>query len=215
MLVVGEIAVAATLLAGGALMTQSFLPLQKIDLGFRPDRLLTVELPLSPVRHERQTESRVRLIEEVLERVSPLPGVVGAGLTTNVPLQRGVQLDSVFEVEGRPRANSADVPITSHRLVSPGYLEALGVTVERGRLLDERDRAGSPLVAVVSRELVRQAWPGGDPLGKRIRRVRAGQPGPWMTVVGVVKDVREDRFGFRPVGPSGTCPTHSRSARFR
>jgi putative ABC transport system permease protein len=112
----------------------------------------------------------------------------------------------VFEVEGRPRANPADVPITSHRLVSPGYLEALGVTLEKGRLLDERDRGGSPLVAVVSQELVRQALQGEDPLGKRIRRLRAGHPGPWMTIVGVVKDVREDRFGFRAPRPVWYLP---------
>jgi len=123
-----------------------------------------------------------------------------------VPLQRGVLLDSVFEVEGRPRVNPADVPITSHRLVSPGYLETLGVTLENGRLPDERDVHGSPLVAVVSRELARQAWPGEDPVGKRIRRMRSGQAGPWMEVVGVVKDVREDRFGFRSVRPVWYLP---------
>jgi putative ABC transport system permease protein len=204
-LVVGEIAVAATLLAGGALTTRSFLHLRRLDLGFRPDRLLTMELPLSRVRYEEQ-EPRTRFVQDVLQRVRSLPGVVGAGITTNVPLQRGVLLDSIFEVDGRPRANPADVPITSHRLVSAGYLETLGVTVEAGRLLDERDLAGSPLVAVVSRELARQAWPGEDPLGKRIRRVRAGQPGPWMAVVGVVRDVREDRFGFRSARPVWYLP---------
>jgi putative ABC transport system permease protein len=137
-------------------------------------------------------------MEQVLERVRALPGVVAAGMTLNVPLQRGVVLDSVFEVEGRPRARESEVPITSHRLVSPGYLETLGVMLVKGRLLDERDREGALPVAVVSEELVRQAWPGEeDPLGKRIRRLRAGERGPWMTVVGVVKDVKEDRFGFR------------------
>ncbi len=137
---------------------------------------------------------------------------MGAGFTTNVPLQRGVQLDSVFEVEGRPRANPADVPITSHRLVSPGYLETLGVTLESGRLLDESDREGRPLVAVVTRELARQAWPGGDALGRRVRRLRAGQPGPWMTVVGIVKDVREDRFGFRAARPVWYLPFAQQAA---
>jgi putative ABC transport system permease protein len=205
LLVVGEIAVAATLLAGGALMTRSFLRLQEIDLGFRPDGLVTMELPLSPSRYERQ-DARTRLVEQVLARVRGLPGVEGAGTTTNIPLQRGVLLDSVFEVEGRPPADPGEVPITSHRLVSPGYLETLGVTLVRGRLLDERDHAGSRLVAVVSEELVRKAWPGEDPLGKRVRRLRAGQPGPWMTVVGVVEDVREDRFGFRAPRPVWYLP---------
>jgi putative ABC transport system permease protein len=205
MLVVGEIAVAATLLVGGALMTRSFVRLQQIDLGFRPDGLVTMELPLSPVRYEGH-DARARLVDEVLARVRAVPGVEGAGTTTNVPLQRGVLLDSVFEVEGRLPASPGEVPITSHRLVSAGYLQTLGVKLERGRLLDERDRAGSPLVAVVSEELVRQAWPGQEPLGKRVRRLRAGQPGPWMTVVGVVKDVREDRVGFRAPRPVWYLP---------
>jgi putative ABC transport system permease protein len=136
-------------------------------------------------------------MEQVLERVKALRGVVSAGMTTNVPMQWGVTLDSVFEVEGRPRTNPADVPITAHRLVSPGYTETLGVELLRGRFLDERDHASALPVAVVSEELVRQAWPGEDPIGKRVRRLRAGVAGPWMTVVGVVKDVKEDRQNAR------------------
>jgi putative ABC transport system permease protein len=93
--------------------------------------------------------------------------------------------------------NPSEVPITSHRVVSPGYLETIGVTLLKGRLLDEHDRGGSLPVAVVTEEFARQAWPGGDPIGKRIQRVRPGQEFPWMTVVGVVKDVKEDRFNFR------------------
>ena len=67
----------------------------------------------------------------------------------------------------------------------------------RGRLIDESDRAGKPLVVVISEELARQGWPGEDPLGKRIKRVRPGQDFPWMTVIGVVKDVKEDLFNYR------------------
>jgi putative ABC transport system permease protein len=204
-LVACEIAVAVTLLAGGGLMTKSFLHLRQLDLGFRPERLMTVEIPLSPLRHET-VESRARFVQDLLRKVRTVPGVLLAGITTNVPLQRGVLLDSVFDVQGRPRANPADVPITAHRLVSPGYLETLGVVLEAGRFLDEYDRDGSPLVVVVSRELARQAWPDEDPLGKRIRRVRSGEAGPWMVVVGVVKDVKEDRFGFRSARPAWYLP---------
>jgi putative ABC transport system permease protein len=195
-LVVGEIAVAATLLVGAGLMVQSFGRLQRTELGFRPDDLLTMELPLSPARHAG-TAPQARFMEQVLDRVRTVPGVVSAGMTLNVPMQRGVTLDSVFEVEGRAPASPAEVLITAHRLVSPGYMETLGVSLTKGRFLDEHDRADAPPVVVVSEELVRQAWPGEDPLGKRIRRRRAGVPGPWMSVVGVVRDVKEDRFGFR------------------
>ena len=132
--------------------------------------------------------------------------MLAAGITTNVPMQRGTTLDSVFEVEGHAPPRPSEVPITAHRAVSPGYAEALGVTLLEGRLLDANDQQRALPVAVVSAELVRQSWPGEDPIGKRLRRVRAGQRGPWMTVVGVVKDVKEDRFNFRIARPVWYVP---------
>ena len=110
-------------------------------------------------------------------------------------------------MEGRPPVNPADIPITAHRLVSPDYLKTLGVTLISGRLLDERDRAESLPVVVISEELARQAWPGEDPLGKRIKRGRPEQTDrPWMTVVGLVKDVKEDLFNFRIARPAWYLP---------
>jgi len=151
-------------------------------------------LPASKYSEYRQ---RIAFVDQVLERVKILPGVLSAGTTTNIPLEREIAYDSVFSVEGRPPVNPNDVPITSHRLVSPGYLKTLGVTLIKGRLIDESDRAGKPPVVVISEELARQAWPGEDPLGKRIKRVRPNQDFPWMTVIGVVKDVKEDLFNYR------------------
>jgi putative ABC transport system permease protein len=133
----------------------------------------------------------------VLERIRNLPGVVAAGTTTNIPLEQEIAFDAIFDVEGRPPANPNEVPITSHRVVTPGYLETLGVTLLKGRSIDKNDRAESLAVVVVSQEFARQAWPGQDAIGKRVRRVRAGQTFPWMTVVGVVKDVKEDLFNYR------------------
>jgi len=140
---------------------------------------------------------RVAFVDRILERVRNLTGVISAGTTTNIPLEREIAYDSVFDVEGRPRPNPNDIPITSNRLVSPDYLKTLGVTLIKGRLIEESDRAGSLPVVVVSEELARQAWPGEDPLGKRIKRLRADQNLPSMTVVGVVKDVKEDLFNYR------------------
>jgi putative ABC transport system permease protein len=204
-LVVAEVAIAAALLVGGGLLLRSFQRLQDVDLGFRPDGLLMIELPLSPTRYPTLPK-RARFVEEVLSRVGTLPQVVAAGTTTNVPMQRGTTLDSIFEVEGRPNTDPSQVPITAHRLVSPGYPATLGVKLVAGRLLDESDREGSLPVAVVSEELVRQAWPSEDAIGKRVRRVRAGERGPWMTVVGVVRDAKEDRFNFRVRRPVWYLP---------
>jgi putative ABC transport system permease protein len=204
-LVVAEVAVAATLLVGGALMAQSFHRLERIQLGFRPEHLLMVELPLSAAKYEK-LEARVELIDRVLERVRALPGVSAAGMTSNVPMQRGTTIDSVYEVEGRPRTDPTEVPITAHRLVSGGYEETLGLRLTAGRFLDDHDRPGTLPVVVVSEELARQSWPGENPIGKRVRRIRAGERGPWMTVVGVVKDVKEDRFNFRIARPVWYAP---------
>src|SRR5436190_539709 len=195
-LIVAEMAIALTLLICGGLMVQSFQRLQHVALGFSPDNLLTMKMVL-PASKYSQYRQRVAFTDQVLEQVRHLPGVVSAGTTTNIPLERETAYDAVFNVEGRPTTNPNDVPITSHRIVSPGYLETLGVTLIKGRLIDQNDRANSLPVVVVSEEFARQAWPGKDPLGKRVRRIRAGQIFPWMTVVGVVKDVKEDLFNYR------------------
>ena len=200
-LIVAEVAIALTLLVCGGLMVQSFHRLQHVDLGFGPDNLLTMKMVLPDSKYS-QYRQRVALSDQLLERVRNLPGVVSAGMTTNIPLEREIAYDAIFNVEGRPPPNPNDVPITSHRIVSPDYLQVLGVTLIRGRLIDKNDRAESLPVVVISQEFARQAWPGEDPIGKRVRRVRAGQTFPWMTVVGVVKDVKEDLFNYlinRPV----------------
>ncbi|PYI97075.1 MAG: hypothetical protein DME98_09615 [Verrucomicrobia bacterium] len=195
-LIVAEIAIALTLLVCGGLMVQSFQRLQHVALGFSPDNLLTMKmvLPLSRYSEYRQ---RIAFADEVVERTRNLAGVVSAGMTTNIPLERETAYDAIFDVEGRPSANPNDVPITAHRIVSPGYLETMGVTLIRGRLINKSDRADSLPVVVVSDEFARQGWPGEDAIGKRVRRIRAGQIFPWMTVIGVVKDVKEDLFNYR------------------
>jgi putative ABC transport system permease protein len=204
-LVIGEIAVAATLLVAGGLIVQSFQSLQKIELGFRPDNLLMIELELSPNKY-REHRQRVAFAEQMLERVKALPGIVSAGTTTNFPLQL-FDSASYFTIEGRPPAPPTSVPVTIHRLVSPDYLKTLGVTLMKGRSLSEQDTAQSLPVAVITEELARQAWPGEEPIGKRIRRGRPDQTSfPWLTVVGVIRNIKEDRFNFRSERPVWYLP---------
>ena len=195
-LIVAEIAIALTLMICGGLMVQSFQRLQRLDLGFRPDNLLIMKMVLPDSKYS-QYRQRVAFVDQILERIRALPGIVSVGTTTNIPLEREIEYDAVFDVEGRPPASPNDVPITSHRIVSPNYLDTLGATLIKGRFINETDRAGGQPVVVVSEEFARQAWPGEDPIGKRVRRIRAGQTFPWMTVVGMVKNVKEDLFNFR------------------
>lgn len=195
-LVAGELALAAAMLVAGGLLLRSFQRLNDVDLGFRPGSALAFEVTLSPATYPNR-EAKVRFMDAVLENVRVTPDVQAAGMTTNIPLQH-LSLDSAYVVEGRPVVDPASVPITAHRLVTPGYLEALGVSLVSGRLITRDDRDGAVPVVVVSETLAREAWSGEDPIGKRVRRRVAGDaPAPWLTVVGVVKDVKEDRFGFR------------------
>jgi putative ABC transport system permease protein len=195
-LVAGELALATALLVGGGLLLRSFERLSTVELGFRPDNVLAVQLMLSPASYPNPGV-KSQFMETVLERLRASPGVRAAGMSTNIPLQL-LSLDSTYVVEGRAVENVAGVPITAHRLVTPGYLETLGVSVVTGRLFTADDRADTEPVVVVSETLAREAWPDANPLGKRIRRLLPGNaPAPWLTVVGIVRDVKEDRFGFR------------------
>ena len=195
-LVISEMAVAVTLLVAGGLMLKSFQRLQTVDLGFQQDNLLSVRMDLPDDKYPDQTQ-RAMFLNQTLDLVRALPGVISAGATTNLPLSHS-SIDMRFTVEGQGMMNTAEVPITAARLVTPGYMQALGVDLINGRLIEEQDRVDSPLVVVVSQELARQAWPGDDPIGKHIRRGTPALTGfPWMTVVGVVKDVKEDRANFR------------------
>ncbi len=204
-LVIAEVAIAVPLLVGGGLMMRSYQRLQRVDLGFRPERLLTMHMDLQPGKYP-QFEKRVTFVKQVLAGVRGLPGVESAGITTNMPLSERSR-DTAFSVEGRPQANFNDAPMTAHRLVTPDYLETLGVSLVRGRLLNEQDRASGLGVAVVTEEFARQAWQGEDPLGKHVRRRGPlDTPFPWLTVVGVVRDVKDDRFNFRVNRPVWYLP---------
>jgi predicted permease len=199
-LVTAEIALAAALLVPGGLIVQSFQSLQRIKLGFRPDNLLMIEIQLAQSKYRDQS-ARVAFAQQLLERVRALPGIVSAGTTTNFPLQL-YDAASSFTVEGMPSLAPGSAPMTMHRLVSPGYLKTIGATLLHGRDLSEQDTTQSSPVVVVSEQLARQAWPNQDPIGKRIRRGRADEANnPWLTVVGVVANVKEDRFNFRTDRP--------------
>jgi len=209
-LVVGELAVALSLSFGGALLTKSFYRLARLDVGFRPEHLLTVQLPLSVIEYSQHTQ-KVAFLDRVLERVRALPGVQAAGVTTSLPMQ-DFSPDTVFTVEGRPPRNPSDVPIAAMRHVSPGYAETLGLTLLKGRTISSQDRADTLPVAVITEEMARQAFGNQDPIGKRLRRGRQQDTQfPWLVVVGVVRDAKEDRLNFRIARPVLYLPIAQRT----
>jgi putative ABC transport system permease protein len=205
LLVIGEIAVAATLLVAGGLIVQSFFRLSRIRLGFEPDNLLMVEMALSPIKYPEHSQ-RVAFAQQMLEQVRVLPDVVSVSTTTNFPLELFDSASS-YTVEGRSPASAASVPATIHRVVGQDYFKTLGATLLKGRTLTNEDTAQSLPVVVINKELARQAWPGEESIGKRIRRGGPNETGfPWMTVVGVIDNIKEDRFHFRTDRPAWYLP---------
>jgi predicted permease len=202
--VVAQMALTLALLTAAGMMIRSFTRLTQLDLGFRTARVMTLELNLSPAQYPHYAQ-RVAFVEALLERVRRLGGVEAAGVTTNTPLSHNAW-DARFECEGRPAASASEVPLTADRLVTPGYIETIGVTLLRGRSITAHDTPETEPVAVASESLASFCWPGQEPLGRRVRRVSRVLPSHWMKVVGIVRDVREDRNAFRRSRPTWYLP---------
>jgi putative ABC transport system permease protein len=183
-LITAEIALALMLLTGGALLIQTFVKLQSAELGFRTEGVLVGSVSPPPVAY-RTPERRIAFFDQLLERVSAIPGVEQAALASVLPLAAG-DSDTNFVIEGRPQpASPSDAPVTWYREVSAGYFDAIGMTIVRGRGFAPREPERS---VVVNETLVRKYFPDEEPLGRRIRP--GGPEAPAYTIVGVVADAR-------------------------
>jgi putative ABC transport system permease protein len=187
-LVICEIALSLTLLAGAGLLIKTFANLRGLDAGFRPENVLTMRTSLPQSKYSR-SETRSAFYHQVLEHVGALPGVRYVGYTTSVPLgwKGGT---GWFQIDGRPLSEGGDA---NFREVSPGYFEAIGTRLVEGRGFSEQDTAKSQLVAIVNQTMAREFWPDEPAVGKRLR------PGnfpshPWFTIVGIVGDTRQMGF---------------------
>ncbi len=181
-LVTVEVAVSIVLLVSSGLLIRAVWKVQAVDPGFRTEDVLTLQTAL-PMSRAYNRLHRDEFYRRVLDEVRSLPGVEAAGYTSGLPMIltggiAGVEVPG-HEVRSRRREG------VSYRLVTPGYLEVLGLPVRFGRTLDETDRADAPMVAVVSESFVQRYWPGQDPIGRQftVREVE-------RTVVGVVGDIK-------------------------
>jgi len=196
LLVIGEVAVSFLLLIGAGLLINSFLHLRNVDPGFRTDHVLTMRIVLPEVRYPDRTR-RAPFYDELIRRVEALPGVTAAAVVTDVPLTSSG--DSVgVSIEGRPDPAPDRVPIVVTRMISPHYFKTMGISLLQGRVFTDREKADSPPVAVISETTARLFWPGEDPLGKRLKVGESSSSNRWLTVVGVVKDVRQYELGIEP-----------------
>lgn len=192
---VAQIGLSLTLLGGAGLLIRSFARLQRVALGFDPEEVLTLYLSASPGSQPRPEQVR-ELYADILTRVAGLPGVESAGGVSSLPLQRGAPPDD-FQIEGRPPpAPGSTAYNADYLMVTPGFFETLRIPLRRGRLFQAGDVEAAPLVAIVNEATARQYWPGEDPLGKGIRY--RGYDVPWLTVVGVVGNVRSRELTAAP-----------------
>jgi putative ABC transport system permease protein len=187
-LVVLEMSLAVVLLVGAGLMLRSLWSLQRVQLGFDPSNVLTMRLS-APQASYQTPEQVVQFYERLLERVRQIPGVRVAGAVRALPLGSTIG-DFGLRIEGYvppPGTNAKG----DWQIATDGYLEAMGERLLRGRSIAQSDTASSQLVALINEEMVRRYWPEQDPIGRRFRI--GGNPGrPWVTVVGIVADVRHN-----------------------
>ncbi len=188
-LVVAEVAATLVLLLGAGLLGQTLYRMRYVNLGLRPEKLLTLRTTL-PEHKYGELPKRAAFYEGVLERVRHLPGVVSAGYGTSVPLEWKGGTNGFFP-EGVARPEPGLSYDANHRQVSTDFLKALGVPLVRGRSIERSDGAESRRVALVNETMARQYWPGVDAVGKRFKIGDPDSDAPWITVVGVVGDVRQ------------------------
>jgi putative ABC transport system permease protein len=192
------------LLIAAGLLLRSYANVLHAPMGFDPERLLIVETVLSPSAY-KSASARSAFYEGVLRRVRTLPSVSGAGYVNYPPLTfKGGR--AYFSVEGEPPPQPADSSrnMAVDRVITEGYLTTLGVPLVRGRHLDEQDRDGAPFTVVVNERFAARHWPDRDPIGRRIR-FGTGDRAPWLTVVGVVGNVRQMALDV-PVEPEVYIP---------
>jgi predicted permease len=182
-LIVLQVALSLVLLVGGGLMLRALQRAQSLDLGFEPKKALEVSFDM---RLQGYDAARGREFQkQLLERVRSLPGVQAAGIIDLAPVDLHFSRDSVF-VEGQLPERAANAPRAMVSRAGPGYFQAMGTRLVRGRDFTERDDEKAPPVAIINETFARRFWPGESPLGRRFRQ--GGPEAPLTEVVGVVED---------------------------
>ncbi len=179
LLVAGEIALACMLLIGAGLAMKSFVNLQRVNPGIRPDQVLTFRMRLPTDNLYTSRREQAAFYRGVIDKVQRMPGVQSAGLADVLPL--GEQNDrEYFTIEDRPLPAGEEL-VADFRRISQDYLRTMGIALLRGRLIADRDNANAPPVILIDETLVRQYWPHQDPIGRRMRLW-----GDYRQIVGIV-----------------------------
>jgi predicted permease len=191
-LLVAEVSLSVVLLVAAGLLLTSFVKLQRVEPGFKPDGIFTAQLVLPPQRFDR--EKRIAFYEQFYQGLSALPGATSAALTDRVPLT-GNLTPAPVAVMGTSLPPLSERPNANRHLVSPRYFQTLGIPIRAGRDFDERDSARVPHVVIINETCARRLFPGVDPIGRTLVTGMAQLP---SRVVGIVADVRGETLNAPP-----------------
>jgi putative ABC transport system permease protein len=212
-LVVFEVALAVVLLVGGGLMLKSFARLVQVDPGFDPHQVLRLDLALPELRYKEPQQQRA-FYEQLMQQLRTLPGVESVGGTTQTPLSPGDNWSS-FAIEGRPDPPAGQQQQAAVRAVTNDYFRTLHIPLVKGRFFTDADtRVALPVIrwfkqqpypkhfddpqpipaVLINESMARLYWPNEDPLGRRLKVIES----PWLTVAGVVGDVRHNGLSSKP-----------------
>ena len=199
LLAASQIAVAILTIVVASLLVQSFRRYASIDVGFTTANTITFHLPLGYSLQPDPPAKRA-FFDALLTKIRAIPGVISAGSVLMRPLEIEQGWDMPFTVDGQSAAQQESNPVASLLTVTPGYFEAMGIAPLTGRLVDGRDHKDAQPVAVVSESLARRFWGVQNAVGKRIKGGGVTSERPWLTIVGVVNDVRDRGITMEKAG---------------
>jgi predicted permease len=192
MLVITETALALMLLISAGLLIRSFLRLLDTTTGFDTQHVLTLTLDLPQAKYQSGSQV-VSFYQTLLERLSAVPGVQAVGAATSLPIVN-TNWNHLFSVEGHQSVPGEKMPLCWHALVLGDYFQTLHIPLIRGRFFNSGDRPKSLPVVIISKSIADRYWPGQDPIGKRLKWGAPQDKSPWLTVVGVVGDVKQQKL---------------------
>ena len=209
-LVTAQLAAALILLVGAGLLGRSLLRVLSTDPGFHTQRVLTLNIALPDLPNDAAKPQRVAFFNALIDRIRALPGVEQAGAVDALPLSSG-NADGTFAIVnpadpapktlddfGKIFSNKDRTGEADYCVAGDGYFETLGIPLVRGRLFDQRDTASAPQVALISKSLAQEKWPNQDPIGQQLEFGNMDSDPTFLTVVGVVGDVRYESLELPP-----------------
>ncbi|HEV2706804.1 MAG TPA: ABC transporter permease, partial [Pyrinomonadaceae bacterium] len=187
-LVISEVAFSLMLLIGAGLLIKSYMSLLYVNPGLNPENVLTARVPLAQTKYAESYQKKA-FFTRALQELKASPGVVAVGATSHVPLS-GQEASRGFSIEGKQVSSPQETPLGDNRTIDAEYFRVMEIPLLKGRLFTAADNESAPGVVIINDSMARRFFSGEDPLGKRLKMGGPTSTRPWLTVIGVVGDVR-------------------------